>query len=86
MGERKADFAGYIIGSDREEFLASVTGDPDYIGSLSWARLPGLAQVFQTHADALAVVRAWQRPDGTCQPFPNRSADFSMSQPRVARG
>lgn len=56
-------FIGYIIGNDREEFLAAVSGDPDWIGRLSWARLPGLAQVFATRAEAERIVAAWRRPD-----------------------
>ena len=63
MATASERFVGYIIGNDREEFLATVSGDPDYVGRLSWAQLPGLAQVFPNRAQAKQIVATWRRPD-----------------------
>jgi hypothetical protein len=54
---------GFIIGNHREDFVASVSGDPSWIGRFSWARLPGLAQVFATRAEPESIVPAWRRCD-----------------------
>jgi hypothetical protein len=63
MATASGRFVGWIIGNAREEFLASVSGDPEYIAGVSWARLPGLAQVFPNRRQAEEIVATWRRAD-----------------------